>query len=590
MLTTLRNVPAEAEITSHKLLLRGGFIRRVTSGIYAYMPMMWKVLEKITKIVQEEMNAKGCLQTLLPQIHPADLWKESGRWEGYTAGEGIMFNLKDRQEKELGLAPTHEEVITKIAGESINSYKQLPVNLYQIQTKFRDEIRPRFGLMRSREFIMKDAYSFHQNKSDLKLTYKEMDDAYRKIFRRCGLETVAVDADSGAIGGSASQEFMVTAEAGEDMILISSDGLYSANQEKAVSRYSDPIISGFNKAEVITTPNQNSIEELCRTQSFDPSQIIKVIVMLAILEEGIKQPILVSIRGDQELNIVKLTNSISKHLDKLVIDIFPITEEQLSIEGLDQLPFGSIAPDLENTFLSNAKSWEKEFLRFADLTVSELKNFVCGANKKDHHRIGMNWDLIGGLPKEIDIRKANPGERCIHDEKQILNECRGIEVGHIFQLGCKYSKSLNATFTNQEGNQEPFWMGCYGIGVSRLAQAAVEQNNDENGIIWPLTIAPYEVIITVANIEDINQKALGEKLYKQLKKEKVDVLFDDRKERAGVKFKDADLIGIPWRIVVGRDSVSEEVELFERCTNSIKSLKAEKALQELIKEINLKKS
>ncbi|MFL0756340.1 MAG: proline--tRNA ligase, partial [Prochlorococcus sp.] len=311
MLVTLRDVPADAEIASHQLLLRGGYIRRVTAGIYAYLPLMWRVLSKIKSIVQEEMNAIGALETLLPQLHPAELWQRSGRWQGYTAGEGIMFHLEDRQGRELGLGPTHEEVITSLAGELLRSYRQLPVTLYQIQSKFRDEIRPRFGLMRSREFIMKDAYSFHANEADLTITYKAMDEAYRRIFSRCGLETVAVDADSGAIGGAASQEFMVTANAGEDLILTSADGIYAANQEKAVSHPAKATPLTPSEAVVLKTPDQKTIETLCSSQSIHPSQVIKVLVMLARIEDSELQPVLVSLRGDQELNEVKLLNALS---------------------------------------------------------------------------------------------------------------------------------------------------------------------------------------------------------------------------------------------------------------------------------------
>lgn len=321
MLVTLREAPADAEITSHQLLLRGGFIRRVSSGIYAYMPLMWKVIQKIIAIVQEELNSKGCLEVLLPQLHPAELWEKTGRWNAYTAGEGIMFNLKDRQGRELGLGPTHEEVITQLAGEILRSYKQLPINIYQIQTKFRDEIRPRFGLMRSREFIMKDAYSFHSNESELKSTYLEMESAYKNIFSRCGIEVVGVQADSGAIGGAASEEFMVTAEAGEDLILLSSDGKYAANQEKAISYAKEANPLQKKDIAIIETKNQKTIGDLCLNQPFTADQIIKVVLMLAVLESNEVQPILLSIRGDQEVNEIKLSNEISNHLSRGVISI-----------------------------------------------------------------------------------------------------------------------------------------------------------------------------------------------------------------------------------------------------------------------------
>ncbi len=585
MLVTLRDIPADAEIASHQLLLRGGFVRRVTTGIYAYMPLMWKVLQKITSIIQEEMDAKGCLQTLLPQLQPSELWKETGRWQGYTAGEGIMFHLKDRQERELGLGPTHEEVITNIAGEILRSYKQLPVNLYQIQTKFRDEIRPRFGLMRSREFIMKDGYSFHTNEANLKSTYLDMDNAYKRIFMRCGLQTVAVDADSGAIGGAASQEFMVTAESGEDMILISTDKKYSANQEKAISEpiKAKPLAKG--EPSLIETPKQTSIDSLCSIQGFDSSQIVKVLLLVAHLENGENQPLLISIRGDQELNEIKLINVFTQKTGKNIIAINSITNDQLSSQGLTQIPFGYIGPDLNDSFLNGAKTWNNKFLRFADLTAATLESFVCGANKEGKHLNFMTWKHLGGLPEKVDIRKAKAGDSCIHDTNQKLEERRGIEVGHIFQLGRKYSKALNATFTNQSGIEEPFWMGCYGIGVSRLAQAAVEQNHDESGIIWPITIAPFEVIVVVANNKESIQVELGEKIYSELIANGIDTLLDDRAERAGVKFKDADLIGIPWRIVVGRDADSGKVELVQRSDRTAELMNHASAIQKLSKEI-----
>ena len=585
MLVTLRDVPAEAEITSHQLLLRGGYIRRVAAGIYAYMPLMWRVLNKITKIVQQEMNAAGGQQTLLPQLHPAELWERSGRWKGYTAGEGIMFHLKDRQGRQLGLGPTHEEIITTIAGELLSSYKQLPVNLYQIQTKFRDEIRPRFGLMRSREFIMKDSYSFHSSEKDLQDTYNKMDTTYKKIFSRCGLKTVAVEADSGAIGGAASQEFMVTANSGEDLILMSSDGNYSANQEKAISRAPQAHLLEAGEPTLITTPGQNSIEELCLSQDLVPSQIVKVLAMLVLFANEQQQPLLISIRGDQELNEVKLINALTDQTGQEVIGVSSITTEHLNAQGLEVWPFGSIGPDLDDSLLEGARSWNTKFLRFIDITAAELNCFVCGANVKDKHRIFMNWTLLGGLPPKIDLRKAKAGDFCLHDPKQKLQEKRGIEVGHIFQLGYKYSKALEASFTNEAGTQQPFLMGCYGIGISRLAQAAVEQHNDDVGICWPISIAPFEAIVVIANIKDPSQKELGEKLYQDLKDKGIDILLDDRNERAGVKFKDADLIGIPWRVVVGRDAGSGKVEVVQRSNRKAELLSSEEATQKLLDEI-----
>ncbi len=585
MLVTLREVPADAEISSHKLLLRGGYIRRVTSGIYAYLPLMWRVLKKIIAIVQEEMDSTGALETLLPQLQPSELWEKSGRWQGYTEGEGIMFNLKDRQKRRLGLGPTHEEVITSLAGEMLRSYRQLPITLYQTQTKFRDEIRPRFGLMRSREFIMKDAYSFHSNEKSLKKTYEVMDEAYKRIFKRCGLNVLPVDADSGAIGGVASQEFMVTAEAGEDLILTSEDSSYAANQEKAVSIPKEAIPLVNPRESIIKTNFSGKIEDLCLSLELDPSQIIKVILMLAIIEEEKPQPILISLRGDQQLNEVKLFNTITSVLKTRIIEISPITPENINLECLPPLPFGSIGPDLSDEILAGAKTWSTKFLRVADYTATNLESFVCGANEIHRHKVCANWESIGNKPQAFDIRKAQAGDKCIHNKNQKLLAKRGIEVGHIFQLGRKYSEALGTNFTNESGALEAFWMGCYGIGVSRLAQAAVEQNHDEAGICWPSNIAPFEAIVVIANMKDSNQLDLGEKLYQVLKDNKVDALLDDRQERAGVKFKDADLIGIPIRIVVGRDAKEGNVEFWDRSSRTSKLINENSVVSEVISVI-----
>jgi prolyl-tRNA synthetase len=591
MLVTLRDDPAEAEIPSHKLLLRAGYIRRVGSGIYAYLPLLWRVLQKISAIVREELNATGALETLLPQLQPAELWQRSGRWAGYTAGEGIMFHLEDRQGRELGLGPTHEEVITALAGDLLRSYRQLPVNLYQIQTKFRDEIRPRFGLMRGREFIMKDAYSFHADEACLRQTYGAMDQAYRRIFSRCGLRAVAVEADSGAIGGSASQEFMVTADAGEDLILASGDGRYAANQERAVSLAPDAVAmaSGPRQAgagEALDTPAASSIEQLSQAHGIDPTQVVKVLLLLARFEDGIQQPLLVSLRGDQQLNEVKLANAVSARCGDAhgtLLELGPLTPEAAGREGLTDLPFGYLGPQLPDTALAGARSWRPQFLRLADATATALECFVCGANAPGQHLLGASWGVLCPAPEALDLRAAQPGDHCLHDPSQTLEASRGIEVGHIFQLGRKYSDALEATFTTEAGQEEPLWMGCYGIGVSRLAQAAVEQHHDAQGICWPTAIAPYEVIVVVANAAEPAQLQLAEQLYGQLQAAGVDVLFDDRAERAGVKFKDADLLGIPWRVVVGRGAAEGQVELVQRAGGERRDL-AVAELQPLLLE------
>lgn len=582
MLVTLRDDPAEAEITSHKLLLRAGYMRRLAPGIFAYLPLLWRVLQKVSAIVREEMAAVDALETLLPQLQPADLWRRSGRWDGYTAGEGIMFHLVDRQERSLGLGPTHEEVVTELAADLLRSYRQLPVCLYQIQTKFRDEIRPRFGLMRGREFIMKDAYSFHADEACLRRTYAAMDGAYRRIFERCGLRAVAVEADSGAIGGSASQEFMVTAEAGEDLILASPDGRYAANQERAISLPAAAVPLEVSACQPLATPAQKSIEELCTAHGFDATQTLKVLLLLARFAAAPPRGVLVCLRGDQQLNDVKLANAVTARCADAgaLLEIVPLLADHL----WDTVPFGFLGPHLEDPALRQGEKRlaEVPLLRLADPSAADLEAFVCGANRSDEHLVGARWGELCPVPEVVDLRAAQPGDRCLHDPSQRLEAARGIEVGHIFQLGRKYSEALEARFTNEAGSEEPLWMGCYGIGVSRLAQAAVEQHHDADGIRWPEAIAPYTVIIVIASSQDPVQVALAEELYGQLLQAGIDVLLDDRPERAGVKFKDADLIGIPWRLVVGRGAGERKVELVDRSGDTGKrELGADAALKHL---------
>ena len=571
LFVTLREDPAEAEIPSHKLLLRAGYIRRIGSGIYAYLPFMWRVLKKVSQIVREEMDATGAQECLLPQLQPSELWKESGRWDTYTQAEGIMFALTDRQNRELGLGPTHEEVITTVAKEMIQSYRQLPVHLYQIQTKFRDEIRPRFGLMRGREFIMKDGYSFHSDEESLKKTYQDMHQAYSNMLRRSGLKFRAVDADSGAIGGSGSQEFMVLADAGEDEVLYTEDGKYAANVEKAVSLPSDAKTSPFSSYEKRETPGTDTIDKLCQFLKCSPTQIVKNVLYQAIYDNGMTVLVLVSLRGDQDVNEVKLQNELTKLAEqfggKTVLSLTVPDAESQQKWATKPLPLGYIAPNLSDDYIAGNKQVHGKFLRVVDQTAVDLKNFVTGANESGYHVVGANWGTEFELSgKFLDIRKAKKGDRAFHDSTQLLKSARGIEVGHIFQLGVKYSKAMGATYTNEQGEDVPFIMGCYGVGVSRLAQSAVEQSYDKDGIIWPVAIAPYHVIISVPNISDTQQIEVAEKLYQELNKSGIETLLDDRDERAGVKFKDADLIGIPYRIVTGRSLKDGKVEVVERAT------------------------
>ncbi|MCP6759801.1 MAG: proline--tRNA ligase [Fischerella sp. CENA71] len=588
LFVTLRDDPADAEIPSHKLLLRAGYIRRIGSGVYAYLPLMWRVLQKISQIVREEMNATGAQECLLPQLQPSELWRESGRWDTYTKAEGIMFALTDRREQELALGPTHEEVITTIARDMIRSYRQLPLHLYQIQTKFRDEIRPRFGLMRGREFIMKDGYSFHVDEESLKETYQDMYQAYSNMLRRSGLAFRPVEADSGAIGGSGSTEFMVLAEAGEDEVLYTEDGKYAANVEKAVSLPAEAELSSFTSYEKRGTPGTETIEKLCNFLKCSPTQIVKNVLYEAVYDHGTTVLVLVSIRGDQEVNEVKLQNELTKLASQYggnaVIKLAVPDADAQKKWATKTLPLGYIAPDIADDYIqplpnpprqqggsqlvnggTEGSSVHPKFLRLVDKTVVDLKNFVTGANESGYHVVGANWQEQFKLPDLIvDIRKSRPGDRAMHNPEQTLKSARGIEVGHIFQLGSKYSKAMGATYTNEQGEEKPLVMGCYGVGVSRLAQAAVEQSYDKDGIIWPVAIAPYHAIVTIPNINDAQQVEIAEKLYTELNQAGIETLLDDRNERAGVKFKDADLIGIPYRIVTGRAIANGKVEVVER--------------------------
>ncbi|GAB4475505.1 MAG: proline--tRNA ligase [Elainellaceae cyanobacterium] len=571
LFVTLREDPAEAEIPSHKLLLRAGYIRRIGSGVYAYLPLMWRVLQKVSQIVREEMNATGAQELLLPAMQPSELWKESGRWDTYTQAEGIMFSLTDRQNREVALGPTHEEVITAIARDMIRSYRQLPLHLYQIQTKFRDEIRPRFGLMRGREFIMKDGYSFHTSEESLKQTYADMDRAYRNMFTRTGLKFRAVEADSGAIGGSGSQEFMVLADAGEDEILYTEDGKYSANTEKAVSLPPDAVPSTFTKFEKLNTPNTPTIDTLADFLKCSPTQIVKNVLYQAVYDNGMTVLVLASIRGDQDVNEIKLTNELVKLGDRfggktLLALTVPDAEAQAKW-ATKPLPLGYISPGLEDSYIGKQEKLHPQFLRLVDKTAVDLQNFVTGSDESGFHVVGANWGTQYPLPADVvDIRKARPGDRAIHDPGQVLQTARGIEVGHIFQLGTKYSKAMGATYTSETGEELPLVMGCYGVGVSRLAQAAVEQNHDKDGIIWPVAIAPYHAIVVIPNITDAAQVEAAEKLYADLNAAGVETLLDDRDERAGVKFKDSELVGIPFRVVTGRSLQQGKVEVVKRAT------------------------
>lgn len=564
---TLREFPSDAEVMSHKLLVRAGYIRKLTNGVYNYLPLMWRVLKKVENIVREEMDKAGAQELLMPFVQPSELWQESGRWDVY--GKELM-RLKDRHGREMCLGPTHEEVITSIAREGIRSYKQLPVNLYQIQSKFRDEIRPRFGLLRGREFIMKDAYSFDVDEAGLDKSYEIMAEAYRKIFERCGLETKMVQSDSGAIGGSVSHEFMVLVNeeaennAGENDVFYCTKCGYSANSNHAVSVLPSVQTEGkYFEAKITETPNTHSIEELSQFLNIPSSIICKALIYVI---DG--KYVMALIRGDKTVEETKLMNVFGGNEIRIARN--DEIEEIMQNSGLNAVA-GFIGP-------KGIKGVEI----VADETVKELKNFVIGCNQTDKHLTGANWGIDVELPSRIfDIRLVEEGDKCTQCGAD-LKVTKGIEVGNIFKLGTKYSKAMNATFTDKDGQEKPFIMGCYGIGISRTAAAAVERHHDENGIIWPLAIAPYTVIIVPVSDQDETQMSIAEDIYNKLLAANVEVILDDRAERAGVKLKDADLIGIPYRITVGKTIKDGLVEFKTRATNVVETISPDEAIQRIL--------
>lgn len=532
LISTLREVPAEAEIDSHKLMLRAGMIRKMAAGVYNYMPLGLKVLKKIEDIVREEMNAAGAQEFLASAMIPAELWQESGRWDAYGAE---MFRLKDRGERDFCLGPTHEEVFTDIARNEIKSYKQLPLNLYQIQTKYRDERRPRFGVMRSREFVMKDAYSFDKDQEGLDLAYDKMHDAYVKIFNRCGLDAKCVAADSGAIGGSNSAEFMVKSEVGEDDVVFCGECDYAANIEKATSKLEEVEKEELMEIEKIATPNTRGIDEVSEFLNISPKKTVKT--LLYNVDEKI---VAVFVRGDREVNEVKVVNATNASGDLEMAS----HEDYIRVTGCDIGFAGPIGI--------------KADVVLVDEEVKNMCNFVAGANETGYHIKNVNYgrDFEGTIG---DFRNVSEGDKCPVCSGK-LTIARGTEVGHIFKLGTKYSEAMNANFIDEDGKEKPFIMGCYGIGVTRTMASIIEQHHDENGIVWPLPVAPYHVSVISVNVKDEEQVKVAGELYEKLVNMGVEALLDDRNERAGVKFKDSELMGIPMRITVGKKISDGEVE------------------------------
>ena len=524
LIPTLKEVPAEAEVISHQLMLRAGFIKKLTSGVYTYMPYGLAAIRRVENIVREEMNRAGAQELSMPMVQPADLWQESGRYEKYGPE---LLRFRDRHERESCLGPTHEEVITDIARKELHSYRDLPVNLYQIQTKFRDEIRPRFGLMRGREFIMKDAYSFDVDDEAAEVSYRKMFDAYNRIFQRCGLEFRCVQADSGAIGGSFSHEFMVLADTGEDTIAVCNDCSWAANLEKAEVKLAGPGDSVEQQAMVkVETPGKRKVNSVCEFLAIKPDQLVKTLVYLADDE-----PVAVLLRGDRELEEVKLKNYLG------VTEIRPADDKE--IYDAAGVPSGYLGPVGIRIRL------------LADQEVIQMVNLTVGANEKNHHLQNVNQGRDFEVREIADFRRLTNADPCPSCGGTI-RLVEGIEVGHIFKLGTSYSESMKAFYQDRDGNGRPLVMGCYGIGVSRVVAAAIEQNHDANGIIFPAPLAPYQVTVLNLGLNDNEVSAAAEKIYTQLSEAGFDAFIDDRDERPGIKFKDADLLGFPYRITVGK--------------------------------------
>ncbi len=562
LLATLKEVPADAEVISHKLMLRAGLIRRVSAGIYSWLPLGMRVLRKVEKIVREEMDRSGAQEVLLPGVHPAELWQESGRWEKYGPE---LLRLKDRHQRDFCLSPTHEEVITSLVKNEIRSYRQLPANFYQIQTKFRDEIRPRFGIMRSREFIMKDAYSFHVDHASLIETYNVMYDTYVAIFDRIGFKYRAVVADNGSIGGEGSHEFHVLADSGEDAIVFSNSGPYAANLEKAETIAPSDRSPPVEQMRLVETPDTKTIKALVDGFDLPIEKTIKTLVVRASETSGHKLVALL-VRGDHEMNSIK-----AEKLDSVAAPL-QMAEENEIREAIGAGP-GSLGPvNLPIPFIT-------------DRDVAAMSDFGAGANIEDQHYFGINWERDVALGEVADIRNIKIGEPS-PDGNGDLTIARGIEVGHIFQLGTQYSDAMNATVLDENGKSVPMFMGCYGIGVTRIIAASIEQNHDDKGVIWPDALAPYDVaIVPIGFNKSTRVQQAANKIHDMLEQAGLSVLLDDRNERPGVLFADMDLIGVPHRLVLGERSLDKSlIEYRHRATGEEREIKFDQLLT-VIQEI-----
>ncbi|HSD46494.1 MAG TPA: proline--tRNA ligase [Pyrinomonadaceae bacterium] len=565
---TLREDPADAEVISHKLLLRAGIIRQLSAGIYSFLPLGQRIALKVMQILREEMNAIGGQEFYLPALHPAEIWQESGRW--FAIGDE-MFRLKDRKGTDMCLGMTHEEVFTTIARNEIRSYKQLPQVWYQMQIKFRDEARPKSGLMRLRTFIMKDAYSFDVDAAGLDKSFIDQREAYKRIFTRCGIQFQIVEASSGAMGGSESNEFMARTPAGEDLIVHCESCGYAANLEKAVSRLeSIADEAGLPAPEEFPTPGVRTIEDLVTFPGgAESSRQIKSLVFIATID-GEPRPVLVLLRGDHQLHEIKLADSLR------ATAVRPAHPEEIrELLGASAGSLGGVGAK------QKARAAGKDLRIIADRALTNRRNMTTGANNDDHHLRGV--DISRDIPVDewFDLRTVESGEGCPRCDNGVLEVFTGMEIGHIFKLGTKYSASMGATVLTQEGKEVPIVMGSYGIGVERIMTAAIEQHHDADGIIWPQSLAPFDVVVTITNMKQDDLRAAGEKLYHDLQHAGLEVLLDDRDERAGVKFKDADLIGIPFRITVGKGVAEGVVELFNRTTKSSENVRMDAVVSQV---------
>jgi prolyl-tRNA synthetase len=543
---TLKEDPADAELVSHKLMVRAGMMRKLSAGIYSLLPLGWRATRKVAQIVREEMDAAGAQEVLLPILMPSELWRETGRWEHYGKE---LFRPKDRHERDYVLGPTHEEAITDLVRHHVRSYRDLPVTLYQIQTKFRDEIRPRFGVMRAREFLMKDAYSFHVDEDSLAETYARMRTAYSNIVRRCGLRFVVVEADAGAIGGDVNHEFMVTADSGESEIFSSGCG-YAASSDRAVFAVSRHAAEPEQPMVDRETPGRTTVEEVAAFLDVTPDRLLKSLLFIS----GESDPVLAVIPGDRELNEAKL----ARHLGNPLLRLATSAEIERHTSG----PLGFTGP----------AGLEGSLRTIYDRTVEEGRNYVAGGNRKDVHVVNLRVGRDVKAAERADVVTAREGDRCAHCG-DAMRVSRGIEVGHVFRLGLKYSEPMGARFLDAGGSERTIVMGCYGIGITRMVAAVIEQRHDENGIQWPFSVAPYHVHVVPVNVKDERTRSTGEALYEGLTAAGVETLLDDRDERPGIKFKDADLLGIPLRVTVGekglRDGVVEVRDRFTGATDRV---------------------